>query len=131
MYSLVDIASVKNIQAVSKIQYTELFGFAIKITSVSAEKCIAGRFVVIKQDVNTATDRLVMALCCTGKLRKGRHAQEPTVRVGNCQLLNIQSRGAALDTTEAEGETNASVAFHPRQCLGSSKQERYLGSTEP
>lgn len=84
MYSLVDIASVKNIHFVSKIQYSELFSFTIKITSVSTEKLITGGVVSIKQDVNTAADLVVMAWGCTGKLvgKRGRHAEEPTVERG-------------------------------------------------
>jgi hypothetical protein len=51
--------------------------------------------------------------------------------VGYCQVLNSQSRGATLDTIEAEGEINASAAYYPDQCLGCSKQEGYLGSRKP
>ena len=81
---MVDTANVRNIQVVSKIQYTELFSFTVKITSVPADKLITGGAEVIKQDVNTAPDMVVMALGCTDKLvgKRGRHAEEPAVHVG-------------------------------------------------
>jgi len=93
MYSLVDIANVKNIHVVNKIKYTELFSFAMNITSVLAENIITGRAMALKQDVNTAANLVVMALRCTGKLvgKRGRHEEEPTVHVGYCQVLNILS----------------------------------------
>lgn len=137
---MADIAKVKNIHVASKITYTYLFSVTIKTTAVLGEKFITSGTVVTKQDVNAAADQVVtdsvlvvVASGCTGRLvsKRGRHAENPPVHVRYCQVLNIQSRGETLDTTEAEGEINASVTYHPDQCLGSRKQEGYLGSTEP
>jgi hypothetical protein len=75
--------------------------------------------------VNTAADLVVVASRCTGRLvgKRRKNAKEPTVHLGYCQVLNIRSRGATLDTVEAEGEISVSVAYYPDQCLGCSKQE--------
>jgi hypothetical protein len=84
---------------VSKIQYNELISFTVKMAAVLAEIFLTGGAAVTKQDVSTAADLMatdallvVVASGCTGKPvgERGRHAEEPPVHVGYCQVLNSQ-----------------------------------------